>query len=514
MTLTVTHSSHTSASGIAGGLPGIETKGQDAGNIFASLLSTLFALTAPTDGQAITLPETATKTLEGSDAAALSALTTQLQSALGKSATKTTETPQTPLTETPTLDELVAGLVETLRALGVAVEAGENLDPKTLARAADAIEAVSRLLSDVKSALAPSTTGNVAAATPANATLDGTTRTPQESQSTPLPRAIAELAQLADKLTTPAPDLSARLTRLTEQLQQLTAPSAQPTAQTAASDEDSLKQLLTTLIGERQLTGQKANTPPSATRPETGTLAPKIQLSSLDAPKLDITDTKIVTEPARPTPTSTPARSDTPATNLAASAASNAATAAPKTERSPQTDPLLIAQNGGVLAAKPDSALAIKPATAAYQAQSQTPNLPNIAFEIARQHAAGVSKFQIRMDPPEMGKIDVRLNVDNSGNLHARLTVERAETLDLLQRDARTLEKALQQAGLENRSTNLEFSLRQNPFARQDGQFGGGQNSDAPLFSLSDEAETPIVEMPPPNYYRGIASPGGINMFA
>ena len=56
-----------------------------------------------------------------------------------------------------------------------------------------------------------------------------------------------------------------------------------------------------------------------------------------------------------------------------------------------------------------------------------------------------------------------------AGQVNARLTVERAETLDLLQRDQRALERALAQAGLDASKTNLEFSLKQNPFAGQDG---------------------------------------------
>ena len=144
-------------------------------------------------------------------------------------------------------------------------------------------------------------------------------------------------------------------------------------------------------------------------------------------------------------------------------------------------------------------------------------DMPQIAFEIARQAANGVSRFQIRLDPPEMGRIDVRLDLDKSGAVNARLTVDRPETLDLLQRDARALERALGQNGLDQSKTNLEFSLRQNPFARQDS--GQGQNQDQQMAGLFGEDETGSSEteaaLPPPvTLYRGAARPGGVNLVA
>jgi flagellar hook-length control protein FliK len=148
----------------------------------------------------------------------------------------------------------------------------------------------------------------------------------------------------------------------------------------------------------------------------------------------------------------------------------------------------------------------------AYQAPSPI-NLPHMAFEIVRQVQQGVSRFQIRLDPPELGRIDVKLDMDQSGQVNAKLIVERSETLDLLQRDQRALERALAQAGLDTSKTNLEFSLRQNPFAGQDGK-GQGQPGASPFASdirapLVAEAEAQAAV----TVYRGSASPGGVNMF-
>jgi hypothetical protein len=92
--------------------------------------------------------------------------------------------------------------------------------------------------------------------------------------------------------------------------------------------------------------------------------------------------------------------------------------------------------------------------------------LTGVAVEIATRALEGKHRFEIRLDPPELGRIDVRLDVGRDGQVTSRLIVERAETLDLLRRDAPALERALQSAGLRTNDSGLEFSLRD--------QSGGG----------------------------------------
>jgi flagellar hook-length control protein FliK len=94
--------------------------------------------------------------------------------------------------------------------------------------------------------------------------------------------------------------------------------------------------------------------------------------------------------------------------------------------------------------------------------------LAGLAVEIVAQTHAGKQRFEIRLDPPELGRIDVRLDVDRHGHVTSRLVVERAETLDLLKRDASELQRALQQAGLKTSDNALQFSLRQQTLAHHD----------------------------------------------
>jgi flagellar hook-length control protein FliK len=106
--------------------------------------------------------------------------------------------------------------------------------------------------------------------------------------------------------------------------------------------------------------------------------------------------------------------------------------------------------------------------TAAPQPQPVAVPLAGLAVEIVAQVHAGKQRFEIRLDPPELGRIDVRLDVDRQGHVTSRLVVERAETLDLLKRDASELQRALQQAGLKTSDNALQFSLRQQAFTHHD----------------------------------------------
>jgi flagellar hook-length control protein FliK len=86
--------------------------------------------------------------------------------------------------------------------------------------------------------------------------------------------------------------------------------------------------------------------------------------------------------------------------------------------------------------------------------------LSGLAVAIAANVQDGNRHFDIRLDPPDLGRIDVRLHVDATGHVTSHLIVDRASTLDLLQRDASDLQRSLQQAGLKTSDQGLQFSLR------------------------------------------------------
>ena len=114
--------------------------------------------------------------------------------------------------------------------------------------------------------------------------------------------------------------------------------------------------------------------------------------------------------------------------------------------------------------------------------------LPMLASEIARQAERGKRSFDIRLDPAELGKVRVKLELGQEGEVRAHLVVERKETLDLLQRDQRVLERALQDAGLSVGGGGLQFSLS-----------GGGQQGfgEQGSFARSNRSQTARAEVDP-----------------
>ncbi|HET7167081.1 MAG TPA: flagellar hook-length control protein FliK [Pseudolabrys sp.] len=128
-----------------------------------------------------------------------------------------------------------------------------------------------------------------------------------------------------------------------------------------------------------------------------------------------------------------------------------------------------------------------------------------LAVEIAGRAIAGKNRFEIRLDPPELGRIEVRLDVDRDGNVTSRLTVDRADTFDLLRRDAAGLERALQDAGLKTAGNGLQFSLREQPMSQQ--QTG----TDTAQIVMQDEM-LPPADVIPQNYGRLAGQGGGLDI--
>lgn len=142
------------------------------------------------------------------------------------------------------------------------------------------------------------------------------------------------------------------------------------------------------------------------------------------------------------------------------------------------------------------------PVTAPPQAQAVP--IATIAVSIAQQAQAGAKRFEVRLDPPELGRVDVRIEVTRDGHATTHLVVERSETLDMLQRDARQLERALQNAGLNTSDGDLTFSLKDQGQAH-DGARGNGPQQRADEAAPSDE---PVEDAWRPLPSRNVSSSG------
>ncbi|MGI9451878.1 MAG: flagellar hook-length control protein FliK [Geminicoccaceae bacterium] len=109
------------------------------------------------------------------------------------------------------------------------------------------------------------------------------------------------------------------------------------------------------------------------------------------------------------------------------------------------------------------------------QFKTQGPSAPppagaQIALQIVRSLSDGVDRFSVHLQPAELGSVDIQLNFESGGRLSALITAERPETLELLQRDSRILERSLGDSGLKLANDGLSFALKQDQHQQQHGQ--------------------------------------------
>ncbi|MGA8497288.1 MAG: flagellar hook-length control protein FliK [Xanthobacteraceae bacterium] len=229
------------------------------------------------------------------------------------------------------------------------------------------------------------------------------------------------------------------------------------------------------------------------------------------------------------------ANSNDPIANADSAAATDSqawnGSAAPQVQTRADSDTIITSQSGGAAATHID-ALAATPASDAggspsaqsgwNAAKAATEGLPNfgivanqaapaaaaaapgtamaatvpiagLAVAIASRAQAGSSQFDIRLDPPDLGRIDVRLDVSHDGQVTSHVTVDRADTLQLLQNQQPQLERALEQAGLKTADNGLQFTLRDQSFAGQNGNSGSDAQPSAAHLVIPD-AEAPVIQ--------------------
>ena len=159
-------------------------------------------------------------------------------------------------------------------------------------------------------------------------------------------------------------------------------------------------------------------------------------------------------------------------------------TASPKTPALPSPFEAMLAERGPAGDAQPSAAppagLA-PPHALALPERPQTsppatggPPLPVVALPatIAFRALEGINRFDIRLDPEDLGRVDIALEFDGTGGIRAAIAADNADALQLIVREARALEQAFDQAGFRRDENALSFSLsdQQDSSRRQQGE--------------------------------------------
>lgn len=199
------------------------------------------------------------------------------------------------------------------------------------------------------------------------------------------------------------------------------------------------------------------DTTPQAARE---TQAPAINASAARTAK---TQAPVPEAPAPDTPP--PAEAPKSATPLqqALSALRDGANAANSGEKNSEIRIAAPAHTGGPAAAPiAQPAVQTAPASAEHAAAQRVASAgAQVGHEIVKRFSGGNTRFEMRLDPPELGRIEVRLEVSRDNKVSAVIAADSPQALSDLVRHARDLEASLQSAGLDLAENGLSFDLNQ-----------------------------------------------------
>jgi flagellar hook-length control protein FliK len=117
-----------------------------------------------------------------------------------------------------------------------------------------------------------------------------------------------------------------------------------------------------------------------------------------------------------------------------------------------------------------------------------------VGSEIIRRFNGQDTSFQLRLDPPELGRVDIRLDVSRDHRVTAIISADSPQALSDLARGARDLQQALQSAGLDLADDGLRFDLSSNG---QGNSFAQAQ-TDQPIWRATPNATPNQAATPEP----------------
>ncbi len=131
-------------------------------------------------------------------------------------------------------------------------------------------------------------------------------------------------------------------------------------------------------------------------------------------------------------------------------------------------------------------------ATPTPQSQSQSAVQESFTRLIANRLASGDTRFEVRLDPPELGRVDIRLESGERPSLN--LSFENQSSLDLFRRDEQALRALLTESGLEL-SDNFEISFEQGDFDNLDKPNASYPNEENSAYPQSNSSQNPSTAL-------------------
>lgn len=118
------------------------------------------------------------------------------------------------------------------------------------------------------------------------------------------------------------------------------------------------------------------------------------------------------------------------------------------------------------------------------QSQASAP-AQNFAHFLAKKLNSGATSFEMRLDPPQLGRVDAQLTIGDDGDAVVSLQFENQGALDLFARDEAALRTALSSSGHDFDQHKFTFSLRD--------ALEGANSDDAPAAITASSYEPVFV---------------------
>jgi hypothetical protein len=135
-----------------------------------------------------------------------------------------------------------------------------------------------------------------------------------------------------------------------------------------------------------------------------------------------------------------------------------------------------------------------------------------VTVQINKAIKAGADKINIRLYPQHLGRVEVKLDVAHDGRTVATVTADKPETLDMLRRDSDQLSKALQDAGLDMQSGDLNYNLKGQEDGNKQEQIASGSTGGEEV--EDDTLETEIMDTAMAAHEMGVLHNGRIDVRA
>lgn len=83
-----------------------------------------------------------------------------------------------------------------------------------------------------------------------------------------------------------------------------------------------------------------------------------------------------------------------------------------------------------------------------------------VKVNITKSAVKGIDKIDISLKPEDLGHIEIKMQIGKDGKLQAHIISTRPETMEALQKEMQSLEKAFNDAGFQTDEGSLSFSFR------------------------------------------------------